>query len=162
MKQLQQKLKQIDGKSYKGYKDIQGKHAFQNYDVFMDYVQGDPFAAPSKIRIRIPNEKRPIQKEWKESRSRKIYAEDRIARAVAKAIAKNHTDVKGTGKSGMVAVDRPGQEILDRAAVNLNPEDMTVCLTIGLPANGRRINGREADKLFFKVIPEIIQHSVFS
>ena len=162
MKQLQQKLKQIDGKSYKGYKDIQGKHAFQNYDVFMDYVQGDPFAAPSKIRIRIPNEKRPIQKEWKESRSRKIYAEDRIARAVAKAIAKNHTDVKGTGKSGMVAIDRPGQEILDRAAVNLNPEDMTVCLTIGLPANGRRINGREADKLFFKVIPEIIQHSVFS
>ena len=30
MKKLEQQLKQIDGKSYKGYKGIQGTYAFQS------------------------------------------------------------------------------------------------------------------------------------
>ncbi|MBH0228602.1 ABC-ATPase domain-containing protein [Halobacillus yeomjeoni] len=162
MKKLQQQLKQIDGKSYKGYKQIQGNYKFPTYELFIDYVQGDPFAAPSKIRIRIPNKKRNIKKEWKKNKRRKTYAEDRLARAVAKAIFKNQTAVKGSGKSGMVAVDQPGQEILERTAVTLNEEDVTVCLTVGLPANGRRINGKQAETLFFTVLPEVMKQSVFS
>ncbi|MCA0983995.1 ABC-ATPase domain-containing protein [Halobacillus yeomjeoni] len=162
MKKLQQQLKQIDGKSYKGYKQIQGNYKFPTYELFIDYVQGDPFAAPSKIRIRIPNKKRNIKKEWKKNKRRKTYAEDRLARAVAKAIFKNQTAVKGSGKSGMVAVDQPGQEILERTAVTLNEEDVTVCLTVGLPANGRRINGKQAETLFFTVLPEVMKQSIFS
>ncbi|KHE72320.1 ABC-ATPase domain-containing protein [Halobacillus sp. BBL2006] len=162
MKKLQQQLKQIDGKSYKGYKQIQGKYSFSDYELFIDYVQGDPFAAPSKIRIRIPNQKKAIQPSWKETARRKVYTEDGLTRTVSKAVVKNQTHVKGSGKSGMVAVDQPGQEILERTAVTLGEQDMTVCLTVGLPANGRRINGREAEKLFFKVLPEVMKYSVFS
>ncbi|ARI78220.1 ABC-ATPase domain-containing protein [Halobacillus mangrovi] len=161
MKKLQQQLKQIDGKSYKGYKQIQGNYSFADFELFIDYVQGDPFAAPSKIRVRIPNEKRAVQSSWKETSRRKVYTEDRLARAVARAVNKNHIQVKGSGKSGMVAIDQPGQEILERTAVSLN-QDMTVCLTVGLPANGRRINGKEAEKLFFKVIPEVMKDSIFA
>ncbi|MGI8317152.1 ABC-ATPase domain-containing protein [Halobacillus mangrovi] len=162
MKKLQQQLKQIDGKSYKGYKQIQGKYSFADFELFIDYVQGDPFAAPSKIRVRIPSEKRSVQSSWKETSRRKVYTEDRLTRAVARSVNKNHIQVKGSGKSGMVAIDQPGQEILERTAVSLNHQDVTVCLTVGLPANGRRINGKEAEKLFFKVIPEVVKDSVFA
>ncbi|MFQ3546573.1 ABC-ATPase domain-containing protein [Halobacillus rhizosphaerae] len=161
MKQLQQHLQQIDGKSYKGYKQIQGRYSFSNYELIIDYVQGDPFAAPSKIRVRIPDKKRAIKREWKHNTNRRIYAEDVINRRIADTIYHTRTNVKGTGKSGMVAIDKPGQEIIERAAVSLNEQDVTICLTIGLPANGRRINGKEAEKLFFNVIPDILKDSIF-
>lgn len=162
MKKLQQQLKQIDGKSYKGYKQIQGAYQFQKYDLYIDYVQGDPFAAPSKIRVYVPNKHRTISPEWKSTKRRKTYTEDRMTREIANAIRKNDTSIKGTGKSGMVAVDQPGQEILERTAVSFDEKGTTVCLTVGLPANGRRINGKEAEKLLLTVIPEILTKSLFS
>ncbi|WP_394219936.1 ABC-ATPase domain-containing protein [Halobacillus trueperi] len=162
MKKLQQHLKQMDGKSYKAYKQIQGTYSFERYDLMIDYVQGDPFAAPSKIRIRIPDSERRISPEWKRNSRRKYYAEDQVTRAIAKTIHKTQTSVKGSGKSGMIAIDQPGQEILERTSVSLNPEDTTVCLTVGLPANGRRINGKQAEKLFFSILPEIMNQSVFA
>ncbi|MBN9656511.1 ABC-ATPase domain-containing protein [Halobacillus sp. GSS1] len=162
MKKLQQHLKQIDGKSYKAYKQIQGTYSFDRYDLMIDYVQGDPFAAPSKIRIRIPHSERRIFPEWKKNSRRKYYAEDQITRVIAKTIYKTQTSVKGSGKSGMIAIDQPGQEILERTSVSLNAEDVTVCLTVGLPANGRRINGKQAEKLFLSILPEIMNQSVFA
>ncbi|SDM78717.1 ABC-ATPase domain-containing protein [Sediminibacillus halophilus] len=162
MKELQRKLQQIDGKSYKGYKGIQGRYSFHRYELVIDYVQGDPFASPSKIRLIVPDAYRRINPDWKENRQRKIYSEDRIARAVAKAIKHNTMHSKGSGKSGLIAIDSPGQEILERSSVQLDPGFTTICLSIGLPANGRRINGREAEKLFFEVIPAIMEKSIFS
>lgn len=162
MKKLQTMLNQIDGKSYKGYKQIQGTYSFENYKLHIDYVQGDPFAAPSKIRIQVPHSKRPVPAEYKETNSRKTYSEDTFARSVAGTIKKTQFSVKGSGKSGMVAIDQPGQEILERTAVSLLPEDIIICLTVGLPANGRRINGKQAEKLFFSVIPEMLKQSVFA
>ncbi|WP_226576494.1 ABC-ATPase domain-containing protein [Halobacillus litoralis] len=162
MQKLQQLLKQIDGKSYKGYKQIQGTYKFKNFELFIDYVQGDPFAAPSKIRVKIGEQNRPMKKEWKQNARRKYYAEDCVGRAVAKVIRKTQFSVKGSGKSGLVEIDQPAQEIIERTAVNLNDKDTTICLTVGLPANGRRINGKQADKLFFSVIPEILKQSIFS
>ncbi|QHE51167.1 ABC-ATPase domain-containing protein [Pontibacillus sp. HMF3514] len=162
MKQLQQNLRRIDGKSYKAYKDIQGTYTFQTYDVAIDYVQGDPFAAPSKIRLIIPNATREVRPQWKETKSRKLYAEDVIARHVAKAIVKDKSMIKGSGKSGAISIDAPGQEIIDRTAVSIENNQTVVCLSVGLPANGRRINGKEAEKLFFEAIPSILERSVFS
>ncbi|UFU00318.1 ABC-ATPase domain-containing protein [Radiobacillus kanasensis] len=162
MKKLQQLLKQIDGKGYKGYKSIQGKYEFHRYELMIDYVQGDPFASPSKIRIIIPDQYYKIKSEWKKEKKRKIYTEDKIARTVEKAINQNQTFIKGSGKSGMISIDKPGQEILERTAVSIDERQTTICLMVGLPANGRKINGKEAEKLFFTVLPTILKQSVFS
>ncbi|QDP39594.1 ABC-ATPase domain-containing protein [Radiobacillus deserti] len=162
MKKLQQLFKQIDGKGYKAYKSIQGEYEFHRYELMIDYVQGDPFASPSKIRIIIPDEYYKIKREWKSERHRKIYTEDKIARSVADAIHQNHISVNGSGKSGMISIDKPGQEILERTAVTIDEKHTTICLMVGLPANGRRINGREAEKLFFDVLPKLLKESVFS
>ncbi|MFD1017589.1 ABC-ATPase domain-containing protein [Thalassobacillus hwangdonensis] len=162
MNKLQQSLKSMDGKSYKGYKSLQGTYQFQKFKLMIDYVQGDPFAAPSKIRVSVPGNKRKIHPSWLETKRRRIYAEDRLTREVFQTIDKLHFSIKGSGKSGMVAIDRPGQEILERTSVTLDEKGMTICLTIGLPANGRRINGNEAEKLFFQVVPQIMDKSIFS
>lgn len=161
MKQLEEKLNQLDGKSYKGYKSIQGKYEFDNYALMIDYVQGDPFAAPSRIRVSIPFEQRKMKPEWQKTSSRKIYAEDAIARKTAEEIYKLNYRIKGSGKSGLIAIDAPGQEVLERTAVSLKEKETVFCFSVGLPANGRRINGKEAQKLFFRAIPNIIEQAFY-
>ena len=54
METLTKIISGIDNKGYKAYKKLQGKYDFGDYHLFIDRVQGDPFAAPSKLRIRIP------------------------------------------------------------------------------------------------------------
>ncbi|WP_099157407.1 ABC-ATPase domain-containing protein [Virgibacillus ndiopensis] len=162
MKKLMQLLKQIDGKGYKAYKSIQGYYAYNKFNLYIDYVQGDPFATPSKIRVVIPQQKRPLKKEWMENYYRKTATEDAIARFVGKAVDNVKFQVKGSGKSGAVLFDKPGQEVIERSAVQIDSSTITTCISIGLPANGRRINGREAEKLLSQLIPSIVEKSIFT
>ncbi|WP_117170757.1 ABC-ATPase domain-containing protein [Paraliobacillus sediminis] len=157
MKQLEEKLQQIDGKGYKAYKSIHGRYSFHRFELCVDYVQGDPYATPSKVRIIIPTAYRKIRSDWKEDRNRKIYVEDMIARSVAKSIAQNTLDNRNS-----IVIDEPGQEILERTAVALDGEHVTICLTVSLPANGRRINGKEAKYLFFEMMPRVLAGSIFT
>ena len=53
---LKKMLYSIDGKGYKSYKSLEGQYDFNKYVLSIDHVQGDPFAAPSKVRI-IMNQK---------------------------------------------------------------------------------------------------------
>src|SRR5690625_399265 len=164
MQQLFQQLNNIDQKGYKAYKGIQGKYTHADFGLWIDYVQGDPFASPSRIRIVIPGNRRPLQSEWLTNTSRLIATEDRIARAVGKEVAANQVPVKGSGKSGAILFDAPKQEVIKRSAVMIDAEKKTttICMSVGLPANGRRINGGEARKLFEKAIPSIIRKSVLT
>ena len=42
-------LGRIDGRGYKAYKDLQGRWDFGTFLLHIDHVQGDPFAAPSRL-----------------------------------------------------------------------------------------------------------------
>ena len=48
---LRNRLQALDGKSYKAYKDLRGCHQFADFTLHIDYVQGDPFAAPSRVWV---------------------------------------------------------------------------------------------------------------
>ena len=48
---LRECLKRIDHKGYPAYKDTKGKYQFADYILSIDHVQGDPFAAPSKVSV---------------------------------------------------------------------------------------------------------------
>ena len=44
----------LDGKGYKTYKNLQGKSfSFGPFQLTFEHVQGDPFAAPSRLSIKI-------------------------------------------------------------------------------------------------------------
>ena len=49
-------LHRIDGRGYKAYKEIQGRWRFPDFTLFIDHVQGDPFAAPTRARVLVPSQ----------------------------------------------------------------------------------------------------------
>ena len=51
---LKNLLTRIDRRGYPAYKDTRESYQFPDYVLSIDHVQGDPFAAPSKLSIHIP------------------------------------------------------------------------------------------------------------
>ena len=164
-KKLEKELGRIDGRGYKAYKDIAGAYDFGRYQLFVDHVQGDPFAAPSKLRIRI---------DWKEagfpdwsiqSDSRRTAFRDYLTREFSKAAYRLSKGRRGSGKGGRISIDTPGQEVLDRTSVMLidtrKERGIEVRFFLGLPAFGRKIAGREAKIMFFKELPNIVDHALY-
>ncbi|WP_257351428.1 ABC-ATPase domain-containing protein [Pseudalkalibacillus decolorationis] len=162
MHKLRNLLEKIDGRGYKAYKEIRGSYKFKDYRLHIDHVQGDPFATPSKIRIEVPKSRTIIKEEWELTRERKIRIEDTIARSVAMAIQDQDKCAGGSGMGGMITIDQPGQEVLERTAVNLSSNSIFICLSIGLPAKGRTVLGQQAEKMFSVILPHIVRSSVYS
>ena len=51
--ELKKTLFRIHEKGYKAYQDIEGHYLFSQYELFVDRVQPDPFAPPSRVRVSI-------------------------------------------------------------------------------------------------------------
>ena len=45
--ELRQVLNRIDGRGYNAYHEIRSEFGLGGFTLFVDHVQGDPFAAPS-------------------------------------------------------------------------------------------------------------------
>ncbi len=160
MERLIQLLKRIDGKGYKAYKDLVGAYDFVDFTLFIDHVQGDPFAPPSRIRVRVDMERAAFPKELWTTKPRRVGLQDYLSRQVAAQIKNNVGGVRGTGKSGLILIDSGGQEILERTALVIRPQYVEARLSIGLPAFGRKIAGALALKMFTEELPKIIKSSL--
>ena len=58
---LRNLLARIDRKGYPAYKDTRGAYQFPAYVLSIDHVQGDPFAAPSKLSIHVNGKQHPFR-----------------------------------------------------------------------------------------------------
>ncbi|MGN0484445.1 MAG: ABC-ATPase domain-containing protein [Lachnospiraceae bacterium] len=157
MQNLQRKLEEMDHKSYPAYKALTGNYHFSFYTLFIDHVQGDPFASPSRIHVEISGKKAGFPAEYYENRYRRVALEDALLRGFSKALAKQNAKkgYSGSGKSGLLAISRFGQEILERSAVHVDPKtgDVSFYLAAGFPADGRRIRAQELKRMLFDVLP---------
>ncbi|MBU1486553.1 ABC-ATPase domain-containing protein [bacterium] len=162
MEQLERILSRIDGRGYKAYKEIKGRYDFRDFVLFIDYVQGDPFAAPSRIRLRIPQQIASFNQELFKNKARRIALCDYLTREFAKNIPRLVRGRRGTGSSGEILIDRPGQEILERTSCVVNSDFVEARIGLGLPAAGRRILSREASAMFFDEIPRLVSSSLLS
>ncbi len=162
--ELQTLLRQIDHKGYPAYKDTRGKYQFQQYVLSIDHVQGDPFAAPSKVSLIVPGRVAGFDRACYESHVRKIAFQDYLLRRMAAKIRDFSFKAKGSGKSGLLSVSHPGQEILERSActVNAGTGDLTVRMEIGFPANGRTINSGELAKILFDFLPVCVRQTLLA
>ncbi len=152
---LQNLLHRIDGRGYPAYKEIAGKWSFPSFTLFVDHVQGDPFAAPSRLRVVLPQESAPFPSDLRRPRARALGVEWLLARRFAEE-ARRIGARRGSGKSGMLEMDRPGQEVLERTAVRLLPEGgVEARFFAGLPAAGRRVLGRQAAEMLLGDLPEL-------
>ena len=155
MKRLENLLGRINGRGYPQYKQLKGRYHFNGFDLEIVHVQGDPFAAPTKLAVRIPAKKLGIDTEKFQNPSRRVGLEDGILRGLVDAFDGARKS-RGSGKSGQWGILTPGQEILPRTAVELRDDEVIIRLTLGLPAAGRRILAKEAETLLLDDLPEIL------
>ena len=153
-------LARIDGRGYKAYKDLQGAYAFPGFTLFIDHVQGDPFASPSKIRVRVPGTVARLPTNLFSSHVRRVALQDFLIREVHHAIRHVCRGNRGIGKSGLVEIDAGSQEVLERTAMVVTPQWVEARLSLGLPAQGRTILGRQAEAMLCQELPEIAERAM--
>ncbi|MEM9160179.1 MAG: ABC-ATPase domain-containing protein, partial [Verrucomicrobiota bacterium] len=159
LKDLQNQLHRLDGKPYPAYKDLRGRYDCGRFMLSLDRVQGDPFAAPSRLSISIDHQDSQLPSSLFSNRSRRTGTETFLALAFSQACRQTSSHL-GSGKSGLISIDTPGQEILQRTCIEIGETKTTARFTAGLPANGRRIMGRAATKLLVEAIPEIVEDAL--
>jgi predicted ABC-class ATPase len=157
---LRRTITRIDGRGYKAYKDITGSYDFGLYILIIDHVQGDPFAAPSRVRVRLPIERTEFPPDLWDNTVRRIAFCDYLTRSFHGAIHRWTKGHRGIGKSGLVEIDRGEQEILERNAVVIDRGSVEARFVVGLPAAGRTILGKEAVGIFFEEVPKIVEGSL--
>ncbi|MFP4373256.1 MAG: ABC-ATPase domain-containing protein [Spirochaetaceae bacterium] len=166
---LREKLRRIDGRGYKAYKDIADRYRFESYTLSIDHVQGDPFASPSRVHIEVdartagfpswsyvsPDDGR------RGSRSREIATRDYITRRFAGAARRIAAGHRGTGKGGLIEIDRPGQEVLERSSAFIGGAGVEIRFFVGLPAFGRKVAGGHAEAMLLEEVPAIVAEAAF-
>lgn len=160
---LKNTLNKINHRGYPAYKELQGEYDFGDYVLSIDHVQGDPFAAPSKVSVRIAGTKAGFPKEVYDTDCKRIAFQDFLLRNFAKEINTFSFQAKGSGKSGLMAVSRCGQEILERSACQADKETgmITVRMEIGFPANGRTIQAEALEKILFGYLPQCVHKTLY-
>lgn len=158
--ELLQLLKSIDHKGYPAYKSLAGSYDFKDYILSIDHVQGDPFASPSRLSILVPAQKAAFPAPLLDQPYKRIAAADYVLRAFSRAIARYAFKAGGSGKSGLIGVTRPGQEVLSRTACEFTNEGLLVRFEAGFPAAGRTVLAGELEKILFDYLPKCAASSL--
>jgi predicted ABC-class ATPase len=156
MKRLRQLLQQIDGQGYKAYKQLKGSYRFDNFQLTIDHVQGDPFALPSRISLQLAPQQHGLPDQFWNSAIRRTALEDFLGRAVAAAITETSKGRRGSGHSGDILIATSGQQVLQRNAVLIDNQQLEARLLFALPGSGRSILGQQAIEMFFDELPQIV------
>ena len=155
--QLQDMLHSINRKSYPAYKSLKGAYQFKKYVLSIDHVQGDPFASPSHISVKIFHREAGFPAEYYKDKLTRITLADYLTRQFEQQVNRYTFRAKGSGKSGLISVTRCGQEVLERTACEITEQGITVRFFVGFPANGRTINAGELEKIFFEFLPVCVE-----
>jgi len=158
---LKRSLSKIDGRSYNAYKDLRGAYDLgDGLQLYLDHIQGDPFATPTKIRLRMGQGAAKIPQAMYSNRVRRIALQDYLAREVRHAIQQIVRGNRGLGKSGLVTIDAGFQTVLERTAFVVTEQWIEARMEIGLPARGRTILGRQAEEMLLEELPAIAKQSL--
>ncbi|MCU0536757.1 MAG: ABC-ATPase domain-containing protein [Hydrococcus sp. Prado102] len=156
---LRSLLLQLDGRGYKAYKDIRGSYQFSDFKLIIEHIQGDPFAAPSKFIVKIPQAIAQFPDNLYQSSSREVALRDYLTRQFDR-VAQEMSSYRGTGKSGLIAIAHTGQEVLERTSAFIDNNEIEIRFLVGLPARGRTILGRQAAQMLCDEIPEIVNRTL--
>ena len=159
--QLRGDLRDIDRRSYPAYKSLAGSFGFGGYILHIEHVQGDPFAAPSRLRVEVSRRAAAFPDRLCQSPVDRRALADCLLRRFDRQAGRFSFQAKGSGKSGVIAVSRCGQEVLERTACEITDQAVHLRLEVGFPANGRTINAPELEKILFEYLPVCVEQSLF-
>ena len=162
---LEALLRRIEGRSYKAYGELRHRaFALESRDdpscLFVDTVQGDPFAAPSRVRLRVSIVRAGIPRDLYAEHVPRVALEDFVARAMRERIRHRVRGHRGSGGSGRVEIDAGGQTVLERTAVRIGEGWIEARLAVGLPAAGRRVLASEARALLLEELPALAEEAL--
>jgi predicted ABC-class ATPase len=150
VKHLESTLLRIDGRGYKAYKEIQGRtFSYPDFDLTVEHVQGDPYAAPSRLRALIPIATSGLPESALAGPSRRRATRDFLARSFRVA-ARSHREI---------SIDAGRQTVLDRSACLIGDELIDLRFRVDLPGAGRRILGRKAASLLVDALPGLVREA---
>ena len=159
--ELRTKLRNIDHRGYPAYKELKGQYNFGDYVLSIDHVQGDPFASPSRLSVRVQKDKAGFPADYYDTPEKRITLQDHLTRLFGRWVSNGSFQAKGSGKSGLLSVSRCGQQVLERTAVRISDGNVILRFEAGFPANGRTINARELEKMLFDILPDCVRKSLY-
>ncbi|MGC9529400.1 MAG: ABC-ATPase domain-containing protein [Candidatus Bipolaricaulaceae bacterium] len=150
-------LQEIDGAGYGAYKRLRGDWDYGDFTLAVEHVQGDPFAAPSRLRVRVPQRVAGFPPELFRTTPRRVALEDFLVRAMAAAMRNCTKGKRGSGRSGRFGVVDFGQCVLPRTATAVSEAQVEAVMDCGLPAAGRRVLGRQAEEMLLTELPQLVR-----
>jgi predicted ABC-class ATPase len=155
-------LERIDSRGYKAYAEIVGAWEYDDFVLLVDHVQGDPFATPTRVRALVTAGVVALDPAVYRTRPRALGTAAHLARTFARE-ARGASRARGTGKSGILRMEHTRQKVLEQTAVFVESDgSVEARFTVGLPARGRRIAGREAVELLLDSVPAVVRASVLA
>ena len=161
--ELKSAILRMDHRGYPAYKSLAGSWRFPEYILNIDHVQGDPFASPSSLSVRIDGKRAGFPAAFLETQARRRALEDALVRRFQRETGRLTERAKGSGKSGLIESSRPGQEVLERTACRVKTPGGEILFRfyVGFPAFGRSIAAGELVSILFEMLPKIIRGALF-
>lgn len=159
---LPKKLSLIDNKDYASYQSLLGSYDFSLFKLLIEQIPKDPYAPPHTgiYRIQVQRCDERIVNLNLTSKVQEIAFRDYLARYFYAASEKISKGIRGTGYSGLITINQPGQAILERNSVIITDEIIEVRCFLGLPGKGRKVAADIAEQMLLIELPEIVNASL--
>ncbi|PQJ70034.1 isopentenyl-diphosphate delta-isomerase [Vibrio jasicida] len=149
MDQLTATLKKIEKQNYRAYQQIKGQYDFDDFNLYIDHVQGDPYASASRLRATRAWSLTGLEWLKDESPAFQRAARDFIARSFEQFAKQENT----------VTISLSGQTVLDNTAVLFTEEGIELRFRVNLPAEGRQVLGKKANNILTFHLPKFIRRA---
>lgn len=159
---LKQKLSSIDNQDYGACQMLLGRYDFKLFTLIIQQIPKDPYAPPHAgiYRIQARRDDPRIVALKTADTVQNIASADFLARCFFQAGQDICKGIRGTGYSGLITINEPGQAILERNSVIITDQLIEIRCFLGIPADGRKINANLAETMFFEELPEIVRASL--
>lgn len=155
---LRETLSSLDGKPYGAYRGVKGSWTLPAFELEIRHVQSDPFAPPSRCAAFLTPESASLPPRALATAAGRVATACFMARRFQdEARARSRAGQGGSGKSGTVSMLDLEQLVLTNTGVSVTAEGAVEArFGVGLPARGRRIQGRQAASLLTEVLPDVV------
>ena len=158
--QLKELLHSINRKSYPAYKSLRGAYQFDRYILSIDHVQGDPFASPSHISVKLSHRDTGFPAEYYKDSLTRITLGDFLNRQFEQQVNRYTFRAKGSGKSGLISVSHCGQEVLARTACEITEKGITAVFH-RFPGQWQNHQLSRTGKILFDFLPICVHKVIF-
>ena len=144
---LTAKLKKLEKQNYRAYQQIKGEYDFGDYNLYIDYVQSDPFASASRLRATRAWSLTGLAWLKDKSAAYQMAARDFIARSFSEFAKQENS----------VTIHITGQTVMDSTAVLFTEHGIELRFRMSLPAEGRDILAKKALNTLTFHMPKFIR-----